>query len=195
MQVMRVMRVMRVTRVMRVRQVMSECVAESAIPSLPLCSKVLNTTASRTAILTGIPELSRGPAIASVAGMKDVCRLEDLVAWQLAVQLRQLVHRYCEKPAIRRDFKYHDNLADAASSAPRNIAEGWARKYHPEFARFSIIARGSEQEVLNCLHEGYERKYLDAHELDAGDHAARKALKVLNRLIDYLESTPDWGRD
>ena len=69
--------------------------------------------------------------------MKDVCRLEDLIAWQLAVRLRRLVHRYCLKPSVRGDYKFRDNLADAASSAPRNIAEGWARKYHREFARFS----------------------------------------------------------
>jgi four helix bundle protein len=126
--------------------------------------------------------------------MKKVCRLQDLVAWQLAVELRRLTHRYCEKPAIKRDFRFHDNLADAASSAPRNIAEGYGRKYHREFARFAIIARASEQEVLECLAEARDRGYIDTIEFDAGDHAARKALKVLNRFIAYLESTPDWGR-
>ena len=126
--------------------------------------------------------------------MKDVCRLEDLVAWQLAVRLRNLVHRLCEKPAIRRDFKFRDNLLDAASSAPRNLAEGWGRKYHREFARFAIIARGSEQEVLECCREARQRGYLTDEELDACDHAARKALKVLNPFIVYLESTPDWQR-
>jgi four helix bundle protein len=127
--------------------------------------------------------------------MKEACRLEDLVAWQLAVRLREVVHGYCEKPCIRRDFKFHDNLCDAASSAPRNIAEGYGRKYHREFARFAIIARGSEREVLECLREAYQRGYINAAEFDAGDHAALKALMVLNRFIDYLEATPDWGRE
>jgi four helix bundle protein len=127
--------------------------------------------------------------------MKQTSRFEDLIAWQLAVKLRRIAHRYCAKPAIKRDFKFHDNLADAASSAPRNIAEGHGRKYHREFARFAIIARGSEKEVLECFAEARERGYIDAGEFDAGDHAARKALKVLNGLIDYLESTPDWGRE
>jgi four helix bundle protein len=127
--------------------------------------------------------------------MKRVCRLEDLVAWQLAVQLRRLAHSYCEKPAIQRDFKFRNNLMDAASSAPRNLAEGYGRKYHREFARFAIIARGSEREVLECCHEAYERGYIDATEFDTFDHTARKALKVLNAFIAYLESTSDWGRD
>ena len=126
--------------------------------------------------------------------MKDVSRLEDLVAWQLAVQLRNVVHGLCEKPVIRKDFKFRDNLSDAASSAPRNIAEGYGRKYHREFARFAIIARGSEREVLECCREGLARGYLTVAEFDACDHAARKALKVLSAFIAYLESTPDWQR-
>ena len=48
--------------------------------------------------------------------------------------------------------------------------------------------------MLECLAEARDRGYIDAIEFDAGDHAARKALKVLNRLIAYLEATPDWGR-
>ena len=99
------------------------------------------------------------------------------------------------KSAIKRDFRFHNNLADAASSAPRNIAEGYGRKYHREFARFAIIARASEQEVLECFREARDRGYINAGEFDAGDHAARKALIVLNRFIAYLESTPDWGRE
>ncbi len=136
-----------------------------------------------------------GISVAPFDGMKDVCRLEDLVAWQLAVQLRRLTHQYCLKSVIQRDFKFHNNLADAASSAPRNIAEGYGRKYHREFARFAIIARASEQEVLECFREARDRGYLNAGEFDAGDHAARKTLIVLNRFIAYLESTPDWGRE
>jgi four helix bundle protein len=127
--------------------------------------------------------------------MKRVCRLEDLVAWQLAVQLRRLAHSYCDKLAIQRDFRFRNNLLDAASSAPRNLAEGYGRKHHREFARFAIIARGSEREVLECCREALERGYITNAEFDACDHAARKALKVLNALISYLESTPDWGRD
>jgi four helix bundle protein len=123
--------------------------------------------------------------------MPGVSRFEDLVAWQLAVQLRQLVGRYCEKPGIKRNFKFHDQLADAAASAPRNIAEGFGRKSHREFSRFAYIARGSEHEVLNSLVEAHQKGLITDEELDRGDHAVRKALKVLNGLINYLNSTPD----
>ena len=109
------------------------------------------------------------------------------------MELRQLVDSYCDKPVIQRNFRFRDNLLDAAASAPRNIAEGFGRKSHREFSRFAYIARGSEQEVLNGFIEAHQKGYLTAAELDRGDHAARKAIKVLNGLIHYLDSTPDWG--
>jgi four helix bundle protein len=126
--------------------------------------------------------------------MQGVWKFEDLVAWKLAVQLQVLTDRYCEKPAIKRDFKFRDQLADAAASAPRNIAEGFGRFYHPDFARFARIAKGSEQEVLNHFLDAKRKGYLTLVEADDGAHAARKALIAINGLIRYLDSTPGYGR-
>ena len=92
--------------------------------------------------------------------MKGVWKFEDLIAWQLAVQLEELVDRYREKPLIKRDHKFHDQIKDAAESAPRNIAEGFGRFHHPEFAQFARIARGSEEEVLNHLFAAQRKKYI-----------------------------------
>jgi four helix bundle protein len=126
--------------------------------------------------------------------MDGVWRFEDLVAWQLAVQLQQLADRYCEKPAVQRDFKFRDQLADAAASAPRNIAEGFGRFHHPDFARFARVAKASEQEVINHFIHARQLEYLTEAELAEGMHAARKAIKVLNGLIRYLDATPSFGR-
>ena len=126
--------------------------------------------------------------------MGGVWRFEDLVAWQLAVQLERLTDRYCEKPAIKRDFKFRDQLADAAASAPRNIAEGFGRHRHPEFARFARIAKASEEEVLDHLLRARRKGYITDAELDQGAHAARKALKAVNGLIRYLDDTPGFGK-
>ena len=124
--------------------------------------------------------------------MKGVWRFQDLIAWQLADGLRQTATNLCENEGLRRDYKLRGHLSEAASSAPKNIAEGFGRKTHREFVRFCYIARGSEQEVLDSLIEARQKGYISDIELDRGDHAARKALKVLNGLIAYLESTPDW---
>lgn len=127
--------------------------------------------------------------------MKGIWRFQDLVAWQLAVALREVALSICDKPAVKRDFKFCTQLADAAKSGPRNIAEGFARYYHPEFARFALIAKASEVEVLNHLMDARTRGYIDAKEYDSADHAAKKALKAVNGLIKHLEATPAFGRE
>jgi four helix bundle protein len=126
--------------------------------------------------------------------MKGVHRFQDLVAWQLADQLRQIVIGYLAKEALKRDYKLHAQLSQSASSAPKNIAEGFGKKSHPDFARYCYNARGSESETIDSLIEARQKGYISDIELDRGDHAARKALKVLNRFITYLESTPDWSK-
>jgi four helix bundle protein len=126
--------------------------------------------------------------------MTSIWRFEDLVAWKLAAELQTIVDRYCERPAIRNDVKFHGQLTDAAASGPRNIAEGFGRFHHPEFARFARIAQGSEQEVLNHLYRARNKHYITPAEFEDGAHAARKALKAVNGLIRYLESTPNFGK-
>ena len=105
--------------------------------------------------------------------MNGIWRFEDLVAWQLAVQLQTLVDRYGDRPAIKSDVKFHGQLTDAAQSAPRNIAEGFGRFHHPEFARFARIAPSSEQEVLNHLYRARTRRYITPAEFEDGAHVAR----------------------
>jgi four helix bundle protein len=126
--------------------------------------------------------------------MAGVWRFQDLVAWRLAFDLKLKTDAICARPAVRRDFKFHTQLSDSAASAPRNIAEGFGRHFHPEFARFARIARASEIEVMNHLLDARSRGFINAKEYDDADHAARKALKALNGLIRHLESTPDFGR-
>ncbi len=126
--------------------------------------------------------------------MQGVWRFEDLVAWKLAVQLQTFTDRICEGPAIRRDFKFRSQLTDAAASGPRNIAEGFGRFHHPEFARFARIAKASEEEVLNHFYRARSRQYITSAEFEDAAHAARKALKAVNGLIRYLDATPNFGR-
>lgn len=127
--------------------------------------------------------------------MKGIWKFEDLVAWQLAVQLQTFVDRLCERAAIKADLKFHGQISDAACSGPRNIAEGFGRYYHPEFARFARIAKASEQEVLNHLYRARTKRYITPAEFEDGAWAARKALKAVNGLIRHLDDTPNFGKE
>ena len=125
---------------------------------------------------------------AGMAGLRD---FREFAAWQLARQLRVLAFRLCRRPDVARDFKYRDQLRDAARSAPRNIAEGYGRYRHKEFAHFVRIAKASEAEVLDHFIDALDSGYLTKEEFPHYEHAAKKALKAANGLIRYLESTPD----
>lgn len=122
--------------------------------------------------------------------MKGIWRFEDLVAWQLAVQLQTIVDRYSERPQIKTDVRFFAQMTDAGASGPRNIAEGFGRFHHPEFARFARIAQASEQEVLNHLYRARNKNYITPAEFEDGAHAARKALKAINGLISLAPRAP-----
>ena len=123
-----------------------------------------------------------------MAGFKD---FREIAAWQRSREVRSLAYQLVKRSAVARDFKFRDQLRDAARSAPRNIAEGFARYKHKEFAQFVRIAKGSMAEVLDHFIDAVDNGYLSPAEFPAHEHACKKALKAINGLIRYLESTPD----
>ena len=90
-----------------------------------------------------------------------------------------------------KDYPLHKNLCEAARSGPRNIAEGFGRFKHKDFARFVRIAKASEVEILEHLLEAHTCGYIDADELARLEHVTKKAIKAANGLIRYLDNTPD----
>lgn len=123
--------------------------------------------------------------------MAGVKRFEDLGAWQRAVEVQTLADALCARPRVMRDFKFRDQLVDAAASAPRNIAEGFGRFKHADFARFVRMGRASLQEVLNHFRDALRKGYLARDEFSAYEIACKRALKASAGLIQYLETTPD----
>jgi four helix bundle protein len=68
----------------------------------------------------------------------------ELRAWQLARQLKvEVDEAILAKPEAQADRRFYDQLSDAVRSAPRNLAEGFGRYHHREFAHFTRIARSS----------------------------------------------------
>ena len=64
----------------------------------------------------------------SMAGFKD---FREIAAWRLSREVKILAYPIVKRAAAAHDFKFRDQLQDAARSAPRNIAEGFARPYAP----------------------------------------------------------------
>ena len=123
-----------------------------------------------------------------MAGFRD---FREIVAWQRSREVRRLAYLLLKRPEAAADFKFRDQLRDAARSAPRNIAEGFARYRHKEFAQFVRIAKGSMGEVLDAFIDAVDNGYLPAADFPPHEHACKSALSAINGLIRYLETTPD----
>jgi four helix bundle protein len=122
-----------------------------------------------------------------------VSRYEDLIVWQLANELQRGVFALTATGPASRDFKFRDQIRDASSSAPRNIAEGFGRFADAEFATFLRIARGSLMETHNTLRDGHDRGYFSADDKERCQHLAVRAMKAAAALVLYLDP-PDGKR-
>lgn len=119
-----------------------------------------------------------------------VRRFNDLVAWQLAHELKRRVYEILERPKVARDLKFVSQIRDSASSSPGNLAEGFGRYSHREFPRYTEIARGSLLETQNDLLDGRDRGYIAEPEPSDLLHLARRALIAVTRLQNYLRRSP-----
>ena len=123
-----------------------------------------------------------------MAGFLDV---REIDAWQLAQQLKLRVDLFLLSPDFRKHYRYSEQLCDAVRSGPRNIAEGFGRRRHCEFAHFVRLAKASEAEVLSHLIVAQDQRLIAADEFQITAQATKRAIEAADGLISYLESTPD----
>ena len=116
-------------------------------------------------------------------------RYQELVTWQLANELKQKVYALVDQSTARDDRKFCDQTKDAAASAPRNLAEGFGCYRHPEFARYTRIAKASLIETHNHLGDGVDRRHWSPREAAPLQELADRATGACVRLLHYLEST------
>lgn len=93
--------------------------------------------------------------------MGRIERFEDIQAWQKARELNREVYSVTSRSDFARDFALRDQIRRAAISIMLNIAEGFARRSHKEFAQFLYIAHGSAAEVQSALYVALDQQYID----------------------------------
>jgi four helix bundle protein len=114
---------------------------------------------------------------------------KELLAWQAADALRRGVIAATASGAGSRDFTFVDQIRRAANSACANIAEGFGRYQHKEFAQFLSIAKGSLAEVQDHLTAAEAMGYLDAEATRTLNREADRALRLTASLITHLRRT------
>jgi four helix bundle protein len=102
-------------------------------------------------VLSGSFATAPGMVDAEPCRVMGAKRVEAPIVWQLANELREMTHAISSTSNKPLDFRFCSQTQDAASSMTRNIAEGFGRYRHKEFAQFRSFARGSVFELADCL--------------------------------------------
>jgi len=113
---------------------------------------------------------------------------EDLLVWNLVHRLKLEVYALTARPEIQKDFRFCHQIREAAASAENNVAEGFWRYSHGDFARFLTIARASAGEVRNQLGDARDRGYLEDKECARLIALADRALAATAALHSYLRT-------
>lgn len=118
-----------------------------------------------------------------------VSRYEDLVAWQLANELKRNVYELVARTTARDDRRFCDQIRASAASATSNLAEGFGCYRHPEFATYARIAKASLLETHCHLGDGVDRRHWSPQDAKPLLEQADRAVGACVRLLAYLDTT------
>jgi len=109
-------------------------------------------------------------------------RFEELVAWQKARVLTQLIYQATQKERFLRDFGLSGQIQRAAVSMMSNVAEGFERGGRGEFHQFLSTAKASCAELRSQLYVAFDVGYLDQKEFDNLMARAAEVAKIIGGL-------------
>lgn len=108
----------------------------------------------------------------------------ELDVWNKAMELTDLVYEIASKLPQSEKYALGDQIRRAVVSIPSNIAEGFGRDSHKDFAHFLSIARGSLYEVDTQLEIALRRGYIKKNDtITSLMNDVSKMLSVLSRRL------------
>jgi len=109
-------------------------------------------------------------------------KFEDLIAWQAARKLVNLIYDITQKSSFK-DFGLANQIQKAAVSVMANISEGFGRYSFKDSKQFFTMARGSIAEVQSHLYVILDRDMISKNEFQEIYEQAIKTNKLINGLI------------
>lgn len=124
----------------------------------------------------------------TVKGTANVSSHRDLVVWQKAMDLAELVYRLSSAFPRKEQYGLTSQLTRAVASVPANIAEGCARRSTKEYAQFVSIAKGSLMEAETFLILATRVDYIGASQTSPAFALISEVSKMLTSLRTRLEA-------
>ena len=120
--------------------------------------------------------------------MASAKRLEDLVIWQLACELRDGISAALSTGTGASDWDFKGQIGRSSRSVPANIAEGFGYFKPRPFAKYLRIARASAMETRNHISGGSTKGHFSVLEAREFLRQASRILAGVSKLIRYLDS-------
>jgi len=117
-------------------------------------------------------------------GIRDY---RDLNAWKFARELERRVYAVFDASEGRVDADFCRQIRRSASSAPRNMAEGFGRFWPAEFAHKLRIAIGELRETQDHLDRAAEERWLTEIPHEEMKRLADRAIGAAIRFAEYLD--------
>jgi four helix bundle protein len=120
--------------------------------------------------------------------MASAKRLEELVIWNLACELRDDIGELIARGAGGGDWDFRNQIVRSSRSTAANIAEGFGHFRPRPFANHLRIARALAMETLNHSREAGEKDYFQPDKVTRFIRLSGRILRGAAKLIVYLDS-------
>jgi len=111
---------------------------------------------------------------------------EDLEVYRLSREFRRGMYAVARGLPESERFGLAGQIRRAAVSLTNNIAEGHGRFHYLDQIRFTLISRGSLEELIDDLNVCEDERYLPAEEIAALRESAWRIHRMLAGYLRYL---------
>ncbi len=120
--------------------------------------------------------------------MATILKFEDIVAWQKALELSDLIYEHSNKDKFSKDFGLRDQMRRASVSVVSNIAEGFEREGNNQFIYFLLVAKASAGELRAQMYVARNQKYITTEEFEKLNNKVLEVSKTISGFISYLRT-------
>jgi four helix bundle protein len=112
----------------------------------------------------------------------------DLKVWQRSIDLAERIYRLTSNFPQSEMYGLSSQMRRAAVSVASNIAEGWGRPSRKDYARFVLVARGSNDGLETQLVIAERLGFGESGQLTEANALSDEIGKMLNGLHAFLQS-------